>query len=239
MAMEGLAGGTMVESLTQALQSARLFQKQTAERVSSMKLEVLHAYENDAGGQDSQYKRDVTAKIVSLVEARSASVEEFRRSQEGAEKLMASLKGNPDGPAANEDREQVVEHFKAIEVTRKEQLEAERQLEKLLELKEKVKQQDGFALRISHESIMMAPKQDALTELNQQRAANPPPILRAAGPLGPLLSSRASPLLSTTNGSTATAHGQDPASTSEWLESFVGGVPPREESLRLRAVSSS
>lgn len=104
----------MVESLTQALQSARLFQKQTAERVSSMKLEVLHAYENDAGGQDSQYKRDVTAKIVSLVEARSASVEEFRRSQEGAEKLMASLKGNPDGPAANEDREQVVEHFKVV-----------------------------------------------------------------------------------------------------------------------------
>jgi len=106
------AGGILIESLTQALQSTRLFQTQTAERVSSMKLGVLHAYENDAGGQDSQYKRDVTAKIVSLVEARAASVEEFRRSQESAEKLMASLKGHPDGPAANVDREKIVDHFK-------------------------------------------------------------------------------------------------------------------------------
>jgi hypothetical protein len=33
-------------------------------------------------------------------------------------------------------------------VTRKEQMDAERQLEQLLELKEKVKMQDGFALRM-------------------------------------------------------------------------------------------
>jgi len=101
----------MIESLTAALKSARLFEKQTAERVSSMKLEVLQAYEDDESGQDSQYKRDVTAKIVALVEERSQAVDDFKKSQDQAEKCMADLAFNPDSPSAAEQREKIVKHF--------------------------------------------------------------------------------------------------------------------------------
>ena len=45
------------------------------------------------------------------------------------------------------------------------------------------------AARRSHESIMMAPKQDALTELISHRATGPGPLHRLAGPVPALVAS--------------------------------------------------
>ena len=87
------------ENLSSALTSSALFNQQTLERVNAMKFLVLKAFEGDehgAGcgshpGQDIT-RRDITTKIVSLVEGRAEAVDQFKKAQDAAEMTFASLR---------------------------------------------------------------------------------------------------------------------------------------------------
>jgi len=85
------------EQLTSALGVAANFNEQTAERVNIMKSLVLQAFDGDNDRSafkrgHANYSKDITTKIVSLVEGRSEAVDRFRKAHEEAEIMLTNLK---------------------------------------------------------------------------------------------------------------------------------------------------
>ena len=86
-------------NLASALISSAQFNQQTLERVNAMKFLVLKAFEGDTHGvgsgshpgQDAT-RRDITTKIVSLVEGRAEAVDQFKKAQDAADMTLASLR---------------------------------------------------------------------------------------------------------------------------------------------------
>ena len=90
---------TLEENLSSALMGSARHNQQTLERVKVMKFLVLKAFEGDehgAGGGSHQgqdiTRRDITTKIVSLVEGRAEAVDQFKKAQDAAEMTFASLR---------------------------------------------------------------------------------------------------------------------------------------------------
>ena len=91
----------MEDHLSSAIVSAASFYQQTVQRVNAMKFYVLQAFDGNergggVGGQDSQYSKDITTKIVSLVEGRAEAVDQFKKAQEVAEFTLVNLKKRLD-----------------------------------------------------------------------------------------------------------------------------------------------
>jgi hypothetical protein len=89
----------MPDALAAGLTASASFHKQTVERVNNMKFLVLKAFEaldsEEEGGNSpahQQTRKDITTKIVSLVEGRAEAVEQFKKSQEAAEFTLSNLR---------------------------------------------------------------------------------------------------------------------------------------------------
>lgn len=86
------------DQLASALLTAASFNDQTVERVNAMKFMVLKVFDGDDrnGGTiptgNDQYSKDITTKIVSLVEGRAEAVDQFKKAQEFYEIMLANLK---------------------------------------------------------------------------------------------------------------------------------------------------
>jgi len=98
-AVARLLDPALEENLSSALISSARFNQMTLERVNNMKFLVLKAFEGDehgAGGGSHPGKditrRDITTKIVSLVEGRAEAVDQFKKAQDAAEMTFASLR---------------------------------------------------------------------------------------------------------------------------------------------------
>ena len=98
---DNFLGPAMEENLASALSSSAQFNQQTEERVKEMKFLVLKAFEGEDradaaqsqhAGHEQQYSRDITTKIVSLVEGRAEAVDQFKKAQEFAEFTLTNLK---------------------------------------------------------------------------------------------------------------------------------------------------
>lgn len=99
----GMFDPAMEDHLSSGLMTAASFYQQTVQRVNAMKFYVLKAFDSNerggvVGGQagHSQYSKDITTKIVSLVEGRAEAVDQFKKAQEVAEFTLINLKRRLD-----------------------------------------------------------------------------------------------------------------------------------------------
>ena len=89
----------MPDALASGLLASASFNKQTVERVNNMKFLVLKAFEvgeiGEQVGISPAYHRtskDITTKIVSLVEGRAEAIDQFKKAQEAAEFVLSNLR---------------------------------------------------------------------------------------------------------------------------------------------------
>ena len=89
----------MPDALASGLSAAASFNKQTVERVNNMKFLVLKAFEvgeiREQVGISPAYhqsSKDITTKIVSLVEGRAEAIDQFKKAQEAAEFVLSNLR---------------------------------------------------------------------------------------------------------------------------------------------------
>ena len=86
----------MEEDLASALKTTASVYQQTMQRVDTMKFLVLKAFDGEEQGAGKtghmQYSRDITTKIVSLVQGRVAAVEQFKKAQGDSEFTLSDLR---------------------------------------------------------------------------------------------------------------------------------------------------
>ena len=79
-----------------ALKTTASVYQQTMQRVDTMKFLVLKAFDGEEQGAGKtghmQYSRDITTKIVSLVQGRVAAVEQFKKAQGDSEFTLSDLR---------------------------------------------------------------------------------------------------------------------------------------------------
>ena len=99
MSVGMLLDPVLEEHFDAALKSTTGFNQQTLERVNAMKFMVLKVFEREESARGTigeaghgQYRKDITTKIVSLVESRAEVVDQFKKAQEVAEFTLVHLK---------------------------------------------------------------------------------------------------------------------------------------------------